>query len=204
MLKVKIEGKRISNSILIIIFSFLSMVSYADDAIKLEAEEKIHVADINKQRVVKNDTNDNDLSSEFCVAETFNDVVSWFVEKLEALDEKYLKKSDSKKIAEPKSEPVAGYGRVEEVVLPNQPLNLTLPDEVHQGSMDVGQGAVRHLPDLFADHADQPYVKEKPSASFGGRILMDDAELDGMEEYRLKDMTNAVRGAEVSLEFKTN
>jgi hypothetical protein len=33
---------------------------------------------------------------------------------------------------------------------------------------------------------------------------MDDAELEGMEEYRLKDMTDAVRGAEVSLEFKTN
>jgi len=180
------------------------MACYADDAIKLEAEEKIHVADINKEQVVKNDPVGEDTSGEFCVAETFNDVVSWLVEKLEALDEKYLKKSGGEKIAEPKSEPSARYGRVEEVILPNQPLNLTLPDEAHQGSMEIGQGEVRQLPDLFSDQENQPYVKEKPSASFGGRILMDDAELDGMEEYRLKDMTNAVRGAEVSLEFKTN
>jgi len=33
---------------------------------------------------------------------------------------------------------------------------------------------------------------------------MDEEELEGMEEYRLKDVREAVRGAEVSLEFKTN
>ena len=70
--------------------------------------------------------------------------------------------------------------------------------------MEISNGIESQLPDLFANQTGRAYVKEKPSASFGGRILMDDEELEGMEEYRLKDMKDAVRGAEVSLEFKTN
>jgi hypothetical protein len=180
------------------------MASYGDDVIKRVTEEQIYVADNSEQQRVKSDDVENDTASEFCVAETFNDVVSWFVEKLEALDDKFLKNAGDEKVAEPKSGPLTEHERVEEVTLPNQPLNLTIPDDADQGSMEMDKGMVRQLPDLFADDSDQPYVKEKPSASFGGRILMDDAELDGMEEYHLKDMTNAVRGAEVSLEFKTN
>ena len=47
-------------------------------------------------------------------------------------------------------------------------------------------------------------IKEETGASFGGRILMDDAELEGMQEYRLNTVRDAIRGAEFSLEFKTN
>jgi hypothetical protein len=191
VLTIKIAGKRISNPILIILFSLLSVVCYAD-AIDLE----------HKKPVTKNET-----SGQFCVAETFNDVLSWFTQKLETLDEKYLKKSDPEQVASPEVTPADSYngnGSDAKSVLLIKPLNLTIPDEEQQGIIKMDKNMIGQLPDLFSGQNNQPYVKEKPSASFGGRILMDDAELEGMEEYRLKDMTDAVRGAEVSLEFKTN
>lgn len=176
---------------------------YSDDAIVEDVEKQVHVTEISEQLIVDSVTIKNAKSDEYCVAEeAFNGLLSWFAEKIEFIDEKYLSSSDGDEIADPMSE----YGLVEEETFPNKPLDLTIPDVEHEGSMglDLGNGIVHQFPDLFADQVDLSYVKEKPSASFGGRILMDDEELEGMDEYRLKDMRNAVRGAEVSLEFKTN
>jgi hypothetical protein len=200
MLKTKIEDKKIFNTILIIIFSFSSMVCYSDSVIALETEEQVQAATDNEQLLVENVTIEKAKSEEFCVAESFNGLISWFAEKFEFIDEKYLHNSDDKEVAEH----VEDYDLTEEKVLRNKPLDLTIPDVEHEGVMEISNGIESQLPDLFADQTGRAYVKEKPSASFGGRILMDDEELEGMEEYRLKDMKDAVRGAEVSLEFKTN
>jgi hypothetical protein len=200
---IKIEGKKIFNTILIIIFSFLSVVCYSDDAIVEDVEKQVHVTEIDEQLIVDSVTIENAKSDEYCVAEeAFNGLLSWFADKIEFIDEKYLSSSDGDKIAEPMSE----HDLVKEEALSSKPLDLTIPDVEHEGGMaiDIGNSIEHQFPDLFAGQADESYVKEKPNASFGGRILMDDEELEGMDEYRLKDMRNAVRGAEVSLEFKTN
>jgi hypothetical protein len=57
---------------------------------------------------------------------------------------------------------------------------------------------------MFSEQINKPSVKEESGASFGGRLLMDEAELEGMQEYRFNDVKDAIRGAELSLEYKTN
>ena len=140
-------------------------------------------------------------SDEFCVAETFNGLISWFADKFEFIEEKYLNDSDNEAV----SESLQDYDLVEDEpkIEPSKPLDLSITDVAHDGTMKMDNSIKTTLPNLFAEQ-EKPYVKEKPSASFGGRILMDDAELEEMQEYRLKDVSGAVRGAEVSLEFKTN
>lgn len=183
-----------------IIFSFLSVACYSYDAIELEAETQAQVTDINESLIVDKVDPESTESDEFCMSESFKGVINWFAEKLEFIDEKYLRNSESDEIAEPFIEP----SLIKESGVPKQPLDLTIPDIAHEGTMEIGNGLALQLPDLFADPKNQPYMKEKPGASFGGRILMDDEQLEGMEEYRFDNVRNAVRGAEVSLEFKTN
>lgn len=200
MVKVKIEGTKIFNTVLIIIFSLMSVVCYSDDAIASETEKQVQVADANEQLKIDSVTTEEPDSDEFCVAESFNGLISWFAEKFEFLEEEYLSDSEDEKSADSFPEHELAE---EESVVPSGPLDLTIPEVEHEGTMEIEDGIKTQLPDMFVEQK-KPYVKEKPSASFGGRILMDDAELEGMEEYRLRDMSDAVRGAEVSLEFKTN
>ncbi len=183
-----------------IIFSFLSVACYSYDAIELEAEKQVQVADVNESLIVENVVPDSTESDGFCMAESFKGVINWFAEKLEFIDEEYLRNSDRDEMAEPSIEP----SLIKESGVSKQPLDLTIPDIEHEGTMEIGNGIALQLPDLFADPKNQPYMKEKPSASFGGRILIDDEQFEGMEEYHFDDVRNAVRGAEVSLEFKTN
>lgn len=144
-------------------------------------------------------------SDEFCVAETFNDLMGWFVDKFEFIEEKYLNNHDSQIVTETVQDYDLVEDKIEDVptVEPSKPLDLSIPDVALDGSMKFEDGNTKTLPNLFSEQ-EKPYVKEKPSASFGGRILMDDEELEDMQEYRLRDVRGAVRGAEVSLEFKTN
>lgn len=176
------------------------MVCYSYEPIGLETGEQVQVTDINEPLIAENVAPENAESDGFCVAESFAGVINWFAEKIEFIDEKYLRDSGRDEIAEPSIE----SSLVKESSMTKQPLDLTIPDVVHEGSMEMGNGIALQLPDLFADPINQPYMKEKPGASFGGRILMDDEEIEGMQEYRFEDVRNAVRGAEVSLEFKTN
>lgn len=173
------------------------MGSYSNATIEVAPDKQVK---INEQVIVEEATLEKTKSGGFCMAESFDVVINWFAEKIEFIDEKYLRNSDRDEIAEPFIEP----SLVKDSGVSKQPLDLTIPDIEHQETMEMGNGIALQLPDLFADPKNQPYMKEKPGASFGGRILMDDEEIEGMQEYRFEDVRNAVRGAEVSLEFKTN
>ncbi|MBL4798207.1 MAG: hypothetical protein JKY50_12385 [Oleispira sp.] len=137
-------------------------------------------------------------SDESYIVETFNYFVSWMEKELKYINDKYLS---------PESVVTEEPAPVSVIVIegePSTPLDLTIPAIDHEGSMALDEGQPLNFPDLFSEPAKKRYIKEQPSASFGGSLLMDNEELDGMEEYRLKDVKDAVRGAEVSLEFKTN
>ena len=204
------EGKNIFKTIFIIIFSILSLVSNSNADAGLEVKTQARAAEIKEASIVENTAAKSTESDDFCMADSFKGVINWFAEKLEFIDEQYLRNSDHDEIKEPLIEPLIETSVIKEssaIKESNdsiQPLDLTIPDEEHGGMMEMGSDTALQLPDLFADPKDQPFTKEKPGASFGGRILMDDAEIDGMQEYRFEDVRDAVRGAEVSLEFKTN
>jgi hypothetical protein len=70
--------------------------------------------------------------------------------------------------------------------------------------MALDEGSNINFPDMFSEQINKPSVKEESGASFGGRLLMDEAELEGMQEYRINNVKDAIRGAELSLEYKTN
>ena len=201
MVIIRKEGKRIFNAIIITIFSFMSVVCYAEGVSVSDRETQEHITDIKDPVNVEKVAIEGANSDEFCVAETFNGLISWFADKFEFIEEKYLNDSDNEVV----SESLQDYDLVEDEpkIEPSKPLDLSIPDVAHDGTMKMDNSIKTTLPNLFAEQ-EKPYVKEKPSASFGGRILMDDAELEEMQEYRLKDVSGAVRGAEVSLEFKTN
>jgi hypothetical protein len=127
-------------------------------------------------------------TDEFCVIEAFSYVVNWVENAIKRIDNEHFSSKQNDAIEEE----------------PKVVLDLTIPDIKYGGTMGVDKGQKLNFPDLFSTQAKKPYSKEAPSSSFGGRLLMDDAELESMEEYRLNDVREAVRGAEVSLEFKTN
>lgn len=132
------------------------------------------------------------------LTEAFNGFVSWVRKELTYIDKIYFN---------PDSDVVENPAAVSVIVIeagPTAPLDLTIPDIEYEDTIVLDEGQPLTLPDMFSDQAKKPYVKEKPSASFSGGLLMDDEELESMEEYRLRDVKDAVRGAEVSLEFKTN
>lgn len=194
-------GKRILNAIFFMIFSFMSVISYAQDAPVSQPETPESISHAKEPLKLEKASVEKAPSDEFCVAETFNGLMNWFAEQFEFIEEKYLNHSNT----EVASETMQDYDLVEDepITAPTKPLDLSIPDVAHDEEMEMKSGTKAMLPNLFVEQ-EKPYVKEKPSASFGGRILMDDAELEDMQEYRLKDVSGAVRGAEVSLEFKTN
>lgn len=183
----------------------MSVFCYAEDTSVSEVVIKEQVAGMSEPLNVEKASIKKPKNDEFCVAETFNDLMSWFADKFEFIEEKYLNDAGGQ-VA---TESVQDYDLVEDKVEdelkiePKKPLDLSIPDVAHEGTMKMESGLKATLPNLFVEQ-EKPYVKEKPSASFGGRILLDDDELEDMQEYRLRDVSGAVRGAEVSLEFKTN
>jgi hypothetical protein len=130
-----------------------------------------------------------DNIDEFCVVATFSYLVDWGAKAIKRIENEHFaaESSPDAVIEEPK------------IVL-----DLSMPDIKHEGTMAIDKGQTINFPDLFSAQTKKSYSKEAPSRSFGGRILMDDAELESMEQYRLNNIGAAVRGAEVSLEFKTN
>jgi hypothetical protein len=130
-----------------------------------------------------------DNADDFCVVASFSYLVDWVAKAIKRIENDHFAPGSSPDTV------------VEE---PKIVLDLSMPEIKHEGTMAIDKGQKINFPDLFSAQAKKPYSKEAPSSSFGGRILMDDAELESMEQYRLNDVREAVRGAEVSLEFKTN
>ena len=144
-------------------------------------------------------------TDEFCVIEAFSYVVNWVENAIKRIDNEHFSSKKNDAIEETATDPAPVPTPV--AIIEEEPkvvLDLTIPDIKYGGTMGVDKGQKLNFPDLFSTQAKKPYSKEAPSSSFGGRLLMDDAELESMEEYRLNDVREAVRGAEVSLEFKTN
>jgi hypothetical protein len=130
--------------------------------------------------------------------DVFSNFSNWLGKELKHIDKAYFN-SDS--------EAIEGQIPVSVIVIEEElsaPLDLTIPEMNYEGSMSLDEGQPLNFPDMFSAPAKKPYVKEQPSASFSGGLLMDDEQLEGMEEYRLRNVKDAVRGAEVSLEFKIN
>jgi len=149
------------------------------------------------------DTNSTD---EFCVVEKFKYFVDWVEKELKHIDDAYFapKPTEASETAElvTVKKPVAEPEVAEEEII--KPLNLSLPEVEYGGSMALDKGQKTNFPNMFSGDVEPALIKEETGASFGGRILMDDAELEGMQEYRLNTVRDAIRGAEFSLEFKTN
>jgi hypothetical protein len=141
-------------------------------------------------------------TDEFCVVDTFSYFVDWVAKAIKRIENEHFGPESNKT---PEKTALATVPSPETVIEESTiNLDLTMPEIKHEGTMEIDKGQKINFPDMFSPQAKKPYSKEAPSSSFGGRILMDDAELESMEQYRLDDVREAVRGAEVSLEFKTN
>lgn len=172
--------------------------------------EETSVAPVNSlaQQTESSESENNSANTdEFCMVEAFSYFVDWVEKAIKRIEGESLPVEATDAIEKtvltpapaPASEPAAEIEEGAKVVL-----DLTIPEFKYEGTMGIDKGQKLNFPDLFSAKAKKPYSKESPSSSFGGRLLMDDAELESMEEYRLNDVREAVRGAEVSLEFKTN
>ena len=150
-----------------------------------------------------NTSADTNSTDEFCVVEKFKYFVDWVEKELKHIDDAYFapKPTEASELVTVKK-PVAEPEVAEEEII--KPLNLSLPEVEYDGSMALDKGQKTNFPNMFSGDVEPALIKEETGASFGGRILMDDAELEGMQEYRLNTVRDAIRGAEFSLEFKTN
>jgi hypothetical protein len=183
---------------IILLLSLIPVMSYSADAISPErAKISAQQAENPQKSALKIDNMD-----EFCVVETFSYFVDWVAKAITRIENEHIALESSntpkKAVLVPVSSP--------DVIIEESKifLDLTMPEIKHDGTMAIDKGQKMNFPDLFSTQDKKPYSKETPSRSFGGRILMDDAELESMEQYRLNNVREAVRGAEVSLEFKTN
>jgi hypothetical protein len=185
---------------IILLLSLTAAISYSADVISPErANKAAQQAENSQKEALKND-NKTDSRDEFCVVETFSYFVDWVAKAIKGIENENPESSNTAKkaVLAPVPSPEAV---IEE---PKIVLDLTMPEIQHEGTMEIDKGQKINFPDLFSAHAKKPYSKEAPSSSFGGRILMDDTALESMEQYRLNNVREVVRGAEVSLEFKTN
>jgi hypothetical protein len=175
-------------------------MSYSADMISPErANKAAQPAEKLQKDALKNDEKIDNMD-EFCVVETFSYFVDWVAKAIKRIENEHPESSNTPKKALLATDP-SSDAIIEE---PKVVLDLTMPKIKHEGTMEIDKGQKINFPDLFSVQAKKPYSKEAPSRSFGGRILMDDAELESLEQYRLNNVREAVRGAEVSLEFKTN
>lgn len=148
--------------------------------------------------IVSYSTEAKDTVESSSIFDVFSNFANWVGKELKQIDKTYFN---------PDPEAIEDQPPVSAIVIEEElsvPLDLTIPEMNYEGSMALDEGQPLNFPDMFSAPAKKIYVKEQPSASFSGGLLMDDEQLEGMEEYRLRDVKDAVRGAEVSLEFKTN
>jgi hypothetical protein len=185
---------------IILLLSLIPMISYSADVMPSERANKAVQQVENSQRDALKSDEKTDNVDGFCVVATFSYLVDWVARAIRRIENEHPKSINTPKKAlftpEPSPETI-----MEE---PKVTLDLTMPKIKHEGTMAIDKGQEMNFPDMFSAQAKKPYSKEAPSSSFGGRILMDDAELESLEQYRLNNVGAAVRGAEVSLEFKTN
>jgi hypothetical protein len=177
-------------------------MSYSADVISPERANKAAQRIEKTQKDALSNDGKTDNTDEFCVVETFNYFVDWVAKAIKRIENENLAPESSNIPQKVVLVPVTRSDAIIEE--PKVVLDLTMPEIKHEGTMAIDKGQKINFPDLFSAQAKKPYSKEAPSSSFGGRILMDDAELESMEQYRINNVREAVRGAEVSLEFKTN
>jgi hypothetical protein len=187
---------------IILWLSLISVMSYSADVISPErAKISAQQAENPQKSALKIDKKIDNMD-EFCVVETFSYFVDWVAKAITRIENEHVALESSntpkKAVLAPVSSPDV---IIEEFKIV---LDLTMPEIKHEGTMAIDKGQKINFPDLFSTQDKKPYSKETPSPSFGGRILMDDTELESMEQYRLNNVREAVLGAEVSLEFKTN
>jgi hypothetical protein len=175
--------------IIILWLSLIPIISYSADVMSSERANKAAEQVEGSQKYALKADEKTDNLDEFCVVATFSYLVDWVAKAIKRIENEHF---------------AAGSSPGAVIEEPKIVLDLTMPDIKHEGTMAIDKGQKINFPDLFSGQAKKPYSKETPSSSFGGRILMDDAELESMEQYRLNNVGAAVRGAEVSLEFKTN
>jgi hypothetical protein len=181
------------------VLCFTPILSYsADVAVAVPANKAAQQLETSAVTESEEESADSD---EFCVIEAFSYVVDWVEKAIKRIDNEHFHPQPTDIIEETVTVPVPVETIKEE---PKVVLDLTIPDVNYAGTMGIDKGQKLNFPDLFSEQAKKPYSKEAPSSSFGGRLLMDDAQLESMEEYRINTVREAVRGAEVSLEFKTN
>lgn len=180
----------------LLVLCFTPIISYSADAVPAnKPAQQEETSDVSESEKESTDTD------EFCVIEAFSYVVDWVEKAIKRIDNEHFHPQPTDIIEETVTVPAPIETAKEE---PKVVLDLTIPDVNYAGTMGIDKGQKLNFPDLFSEQAKKPYSKEAPSSSFGGRLLMDDAQLESMEEYRIDTVREAVRGAEVSLEFKTN
>lgn len=190
----------IKTAITILMLSLIPVISYS-----AEVTSAVPVNESVQQQETRDSEKKNASSDEFCVIEKLSYFVNWVEKAIKRIEEEHFSSKSNDSIEEIVSVPVvpvAPVAVIEEE--PNIILDLTIPDMKYEGTMGVDKGQKLNFPDMFSAQSKKPYIKEEGGASFGGRLLMDDAELENMEKYRFNEVREAVRGAEVSLEFKTN
>lgn len=187
---------------IILLLSLTPAMSYSADVVspKHANKEAPQIESAQADALTKDQKSAN--TEKFCVVDTFSYFVDWVAKAIKRIENEHLGPESNKT---PEKTILATFPGSETVIEKSTViLDLTMPKIKHEGTMEIDKGQKINFPDMFSTQAKKPYIKEAPSSSFGGRILMDDAELESMEQYRLNDVREAVRGAEVSLEFKTN
>lgn len=189
--------KRLSTVIALLLICFTSINSHSADV-------EGHVN--SNLEVTKNTSSAGEDEESFGsgMVGKFRYFVDWIEKELQSINDEYFRPQSKKAeeiILESSIEP-------EPVIVleepPSKPLNLSIPKIEHVGTMSLDEGQKINFPDMFSEQMINPSIKEDTGASFGGRILMDEAEIEGMKEYRFNEVKDAIRGAELSLEFKTN
>lgn len=180
--------KRIIAVVSLLLLCFVSISSYSED--------------------VESHTDNNvDTSYGSCAVEKFKYFVDWVGKGFKHIDDEYFTPTPFTSKPNTADETSVLEGSEADIVFEKKlikPLNLSIPEIEHEGTMALDQGNKINFPDMFSEQVTKPFVKEESGASFGGRLLMDDAEIEGMQEYRFNEVKDAIRGAELSLEFKTN
>lgn len=150
----------------------------------------------------------------FSEIESFDDFVEWITEEIEylrnkpSIDSNHDITVDLEPILKESSLlPEVSVSAPEiKAIAPTpvrKPLDLSLPEDTFDDSnVHISERQRLNMPDLFS-HEHHDAYEEESATSFGGRLLMDE-KFETLEEYRIEDITNSIRGAEMTFEVKTN
>ncbi len=155
----------------------------------------------------------------FSQIESFNDFLEWIEEEIDQLKNKGKSKVDANNDIVIDLEPILQETSLlpdAQELVPNTereaektpvfrgPLDLSLPEEAFDDSANfhLSERQRLNMPDLFS-HGQNGVHSEESATSFGGRLLMDE-NFETLEQYRIEDITNSIRGAEMTFEVKTN